>query len=96
MIFAHMRLHVTCAQQCTKLYTAKPAERQENLTILPGKTVRAPTVQISIGIFASSTDLQQSGSTIQGSLTALGPMLFSLTSANETIPLVSAIVYSEM
>ena len=52
----------------------------------------APTVQIPIGIYASSTDLQQSGSTGQCSLTALEPMLISLALSNEAIPLVCAIV----
>ena len=49
-------------------------------------------MQIPLGIFASSPELQQSGSTGQCSLTALGPMLISLASANETNPLVCAIV----
>ena len=43
---------------------------------------------------ASSTDLQKSGSTGQCSLTALGPMLCSLASSNDTIPLVCAVVSS--
>ena len=77
------------------LHTAKLAECQKkanNIRRWSGKAVRAPTVQIPIGISVSSTDLQQSGSTGQCSLTAFGPMLISLASAKETIPLVRAIV----
>ena len=51
-------------------------------------------MQIPMGIYASSTDLHKLGSTRQYSLTALGPILFSLPLANETIPLVCAIVYT--
>ena len=74
--------------------TAKPAERQKTKTIRrwSGKAVRAPTVQIPIRIPAISTDLELSSSTGQCILTALGTMLISLASANETIPLVCAIV----
>ena len=67
-------------------------KKANNIRRWSGKAVRALAVQIPIGIYASSTDLQQSGSTGQCSLTALGPMLISLSSANETIPLVQAIV----
>ena len=72
-------------------YTAKPAERQKkanNIRRWSSKAVRAQTVQIPMGMSASSTDLQQSGSTGQCSLTALGLMLVSLASVNKTIPLV--------
>ena len=49
-------------------------------------------MQIPIGISASSTNLQQSGSTGHYSLIALGLMLVSLASVNKTIPLVYTIV----
>ena len=68
----HSELRVPC--------TAKPAERQKRRW--SSKAVRAPTVQIPIKISASSTDLQQSGSTGQCSLTAFGPILILLAIAH--------------
>ena len=55
---------------------------------------QSPNSEIPIGISACSTDLQQSGSKGQCSLTALRPMLISLASVNETIPLFFAIVHN--
>ena len=75
--------------------TGKPAERHKNLTILGyGLAMQSEPQQckIPIRICASSTDLQQSSSTGQCRLTALGPMLISLASSNEIIPLVCTIV----
>ena len=43
--------------------TCRASEKANNIRRWSGKAVRAPTVQISIGISASSNDLQQSGST---------------------------------
>ena len=89
------RVFLQPTKQACFMVTAKPAELQKkalNIRRWSGKAVRAPTVQIQIGISASSTDLQQSGSTGQGSLTALEQMLISLAPANETISLGCAIL----
>ena len=51
------------------------------------------TVQLPIGISTSSTDLTWPSSTGQSTMTALGPILFSLPSANEKISSVRAIVW---
>ena len=76
----------------TKMNFPEGQKKANNIRRWSGKAVRAPAVQIPIWIYGSSTDLQQSGSTGQCSLTALGPMQISLSSANETLPLVQVIV----
>ena len=62
----------------------------------PGKAVRVLTVQISLGISASFTDRHRPSITGQCSVTALGLRLYSLPSANETNPLVCAMVQTDL
>ena len=77
------------------MITAKPADRQKSATIL-GASWAKQSISLQCEFLWESlpvpSDLHWPSSTGQCSVTALGPLLFSLPSANDTIPLVSAIV----
>ena len=83
-----------CNSESVTLLNLLSVRKTNHIRRSSGKAVRAPTIQIPIVISARSTNLQQSGGKGQCSLTALRPMVILLASANETIPLVPAIVVS--